>query len=209
MDIDNYYKNTSTNERKVYYEIEQISGLKYYNNLLKVIYFLLLAQLLFSGYIFNSNIKRIYSFIIIIIAISLPFILKYIVQFGFNLFNNNSASYVPSNKELSSCVLTTEEVLALAAQQPEVVDTTVKAEILVPKCYVRLEGGFCNKDRESGWTGWRQLNDFKDCYDCNNDNQQGCDAIKNKFISQCGNNAFNIYTTDELPSDNTCFSEVN
>ena len=43
IDIQDYYKKTVTAERKVYYENNEIDNLQYYNTLLKIIYYVVLA----------------------------------------------------------------------------------------------------------------------------------------------------------------------
>ena len=88
-DID--YKNALTAERRVYYEIDEVNYLQYYNSVLMVIYFVMLGVLLVLYLIFGTFFKKseykTFSFWIYLgISIGLPFIVKYIVNFFYNLY---------------------------------------------------------------------------------------------------------------------------
>ena len=57
-DIDQHYKDTLTAERKVYYEEQIFDSLKYYNMILKIIYFILPGlYVLFGGFSGKASIK--------------------------------------------------------------------------------------------------------------------------------------------------------
>ena len=214
IDIDNYYKKTNTDERKVYYEIEEITNIKYYNKLIKFLYFTIFIVFLFRQRS-NINILKtpLYLFFIILYII-FPFFIKKIIIFiysfinkNINLTNNNT-----TNQSLSTCYINKDILEEEDNSTDENIQDVVLPELLVPKCYVRLEGGKCKNRKDSEWSGWKQINFFNDCPECNDDTQNGCDAIKNKWSNYCGNNTFNIFTSaavesnNTLPSDNTCVS---
>ena len=218
IDIDNYYKKTNTDERKVYYEIEEIDNLKYYNKLIKFIYLVIFIVFLFTQRS-NFHILKtpIYLFFIIIYII-FPFIVKKIIVWIYSFINKNTnltnSNNGLNNQALSSCynnVNENENDNENDNENENDLDNPV-AELLIPKCYVRLEGGKCINKNDSKWTGWKQTNFFNDCPECNDNTQNGCDAIKNKWSNYCGNNTFNIFTSaspesdNTLPPDNTCVS---
>lgn len=89
-DIDDEYKSTITAERRVYYEMEDVNSLQSYNSTLIIIYYVILAILLILYLIFGTFFKKkeykTFSFWIYLITILIiPAILKYIVNFFYNL----------------------------------------------------------------------------------------------------------------------------
>jgi len=85
IDIDNNYKNTLTDERRVFYEIGTVDNLKYYNTILKYIYFILLGlYIIFGSFFSKQHYKKITTWVFIAIYIVVPFILKPIVDYFYN-----------------------------------------------------------------------------------------------------------------------------
>ena len=82
MDIDNYYKKVSTDERKVYYQDEQIENAEYYQKFIMIMYYVLIViYILFGPFIWQQAYKSIFMWILIILYIIFPFLLNYIIQF--------------------------------------------------------------------------------------------------------------------------------
>ena len=84
-DVQDYYKKTMTAERKVYYEDNEIDNLHYYNTLLKVIYYVVLVLYIFAKFFSNEHHKNIWVWLYIIFYIILPWILKYIVGYFYEM----------------------------------------------------------------------------------------------------------------------------
>ena len=217
IDIDNYYKKTNTDERKVYYEIEEITNIKYYNKLIKFLYITIFIIFLFRQRTNIHIFKRPLYLFFIILYISFPFLVKKIIIFVYSFINKNtnltnSNSTIGNNQSLSTCYINKDVLEQQDIGASESIKDTELPELLVPKCYVRLEGGKCKNRKDSEWSGWKQLNFFNDCAECNDDTQNGCDAIKNKWSNYCGNNTFNIFTSaspesnNTLPPNNICIS---
>ena len=215
IDIDNYYKKTNTDERKVYYEIEEITNIKYYNKLIKILYFVIFIVFLFRQRSNFHQLKNPVYLFFIILYIIFPFIVKKIIIFVYSFINKNinlTNTNGENNKSLSTCYINKDNLEKQYNDINENIQDTTIPELLVPKCYIRLESGKCKNRKDSEWSGWKQLNFFNDCPECNDDTQNGCDAIKNKWSNYCGNNTFNIFTSaspesnNTLPSDNTCVS---
>ena len=81
-DIDQYYKNTLTAERRVYYEDQNVDNLEYYNNKLKIAYFILVGlYILFGGFFWKGQYKRIGVWIYLIIYLAFPWMSKYIIEY--------------------------------------------------------------------------------------------------------------------------------
>ena len=82
QDIDNKVKQTNTSERRVYYEFQEIDKLQYYNTIIKRIYFTIITlYAILSLYYFTGQYKKISFWILIILAVILPFILSEIIKF--------------------------------------------------------------------------------------------------------------------------------
>ena len=80
-DIDIYYKKTFTDERKVYYEDEEINNLKYYRTIIKIIYFsLLVLYIIFGSFFTKDDYKNWKVWLLIVLYIALPFVLKYLIN---------------------------------------------------------------------------------------------------------------------------------
>ena len=78
--IDNHYKSTLTNERKVFYEIDEVSSLKYYNKILFIIYFVILCIYIIFGPFFRKGLYKKYTgWIHIIFYIVLPFTINWLI----------------------------------------------------------------------------------------------------------------------------------
>ena len=209
LDIDNFYKRKNTNERKVYYKLGNVDNVIYYNKLLKIIYFVILGiYILFGSFIEERQYLNPFVWLMIVIYVCVPFVLKYVINGIFDLtnsFNLRKTNENDDEKPQSSCF----NVNAAADLEEdddtnETGDQTITAPLLVEKCYVRFEGEQCKQKKDAGWAGWRQQTSFDGCYNCDGDTQSGCDAIKNSWSAYCGTNTFNIYTTDPLPGANVC-----
>ena len=80
--IDDYYKTTFTDERRVYYEIQEIDRLKRYTFILKVIYFILIGLYVFFGPFFRKEYyKSLKQWVRLFFYIGLPSIILPIVIF--------------------------------------------------------------------------------------------------------------------------------
>ena len=137
----------------------------------------------------------------------LPFILAHIINWVFDLINTYKKKHNDNNNDndnndspISSCFLLNSST-DLEEEQggKNTGDKTIEAPLLIEKCYIRFEGEECKKHKEASWSGWKQQTTYKDCYNCNGDTQSGCDAIKNKWNTYCGNNTFNIFTSNSSP----------
>jgi len=213
IDIDNYYKKTNTDERKVYYEIEEISNIKFYNKFIKFIYLVIFIYFLYK---ISDNFKILFNpfyLFLIILYIIFPFMIRHIIIFIYSFMNINSKIDNINNNSLSTCNISNINLDDINDNDNDNTTPVVEPELLIPKCYIRLEGGKCKNKKESEWTGWKHINFFSDCSDCNDDTQEGCDSIKNKWSNYCGNNVFNIFTPSSpeskniLPSIDTCVSK--
>lgn len=90
LDIDKYYKRTATSERKLFYEIQEIDNTKYYNTLIRVAYFVILGcYILFGGFFKSGHYKNLMALFFVFLYVVFPFVVKYIVDHSFDLYNNN------------------------------------------------------------------------------------------------------------------------
>ena len=93
--IDNYSKQVSTDSRRIYYENQGITTLKFYRKILLWIYYpLLILYILFGSFIKNKEYTNYKIWIAIIIYIIFPYLLKYIV----NVIEIALATLIPYNK---------------------------------------------------------------------------------------------------------------
>ena len=93
LEIDNNYKSALTGERRVYYEINEINNLKYYNKIIRIVYFVLIAiYIIFGPFFRNGGWKKPTQWIYLIIFILLPFIIKYIIDFFYTQSSSSSSS---------------------------------------------------------------------------------------------------------------------
>jgi hypothetical protein len=98
VDIDNYYKKISTNERKVYYQDEQIENAEWYQKLILIMYYaLIVIYILFGPFIWKQGYKRISIWILMILYIILPFVLNYLIRFIFVNFSVDIKSNLDFN----------------------------------------------------------------------------------------------------------------
>jgi len=83
-DIDDFYKKTYTDERKIYYEDNAITKLKFYKMLILIVYYSILGiYIIFGGFFSNKKYKNIFVLLIIALYILFPFLLSYI-EYIFN-----------------------------------------------------------------------------------------------------------------------------
>ena len=100
-DIDNFYKEVLTDERKVYYENKENDNIKFYNKIILIIYYILLGiYILFGPFISEKKYKNILIWFLIILYILIPFFLKYFTSFilPFIVKNNSSIDPIDNNK---------------------------------------------------------------------------------------------------------------
>ena len=87
-DIDDYYKKTFTNERRVYYENNEIDNLQFYTTILKVLYYgLLIIYILFGSFFKNKDYKNWKILLIIILYIFFPFSIMVLIKSSLNIYN--------------------------------------------------------------------------------------------------------------------------
>lgn len=80
--IDDHYKTTLTDERRVYYEIQEVDQLKKYTFILKVIYYILIGFYVFFGPFFKKDYyKSLKQWLRLFFYITIPFIILPIVIF--------------------------------------------------------------------------------------------------------------------------------
>lgn len=86
-DINNYYKKTFTNERKVYYENMEIDNMEWYRNIIKVVYYALLGfYVLFGSFITNDHYKNWKVWLLIVLYIGFPFVLRYLIDLVLDIY---------------------------------------------------------------------------------------------------------------------------
>lgn len=86
-DIDDYYKNTFTAERRVWYQGEENDNLLYWRFYIKIFYFgVILAYVIMGPFIHNQGYKNWKLWLLIILYIVFPFILHYIISFCIYLY---------------------------------------------------------------------------------------------------------------------------
>ena len=82
IDIDNIYKKVFTDERKVYYEDQQIENVENYYMYIFIAYFVLLVLYLLAGpFIWKQKYKSILIWVLIALYVAFPFLLNYLVPF--------------------------------------------------------------------------------------------------------------------------------
>jgi len=87
LDIDNYYRKVFTDERKVYYEDEQLENLEYYHTLIMIIYFaLIVLYILFGPFFKQQKYKSILTWFFIALYVAFPFLLNYLITIYGNIF---------------------------------------------------------------------------------------------------------------------------
>lgn len=80
-ELDNKERTTSTAERRVYYEFQDLDRVKYYNKLITRVYLVIIAlYAIFSLYYISGKYKKPKFWLSIIIAIAIPFILQIIIK---------------------------------------------------------------------------------------------------------------------------------
>jgi len=97
-DIDNFYKEVLTDERKVYYENKENDNIKFYNKIILIVYYILLGiYILFGPFISEKKYKNILIWFLIILYIIIPFFLKYLISFILNLIVKNESVIDPTD----------------------------------------------------------------------------------------------------------------
>lgn len=80
--IDDHYKKTLTDERRVFYEIEEVDRLNKYTYILKIVYFILLGLYVFFGPFFRKDYyKSAKHWLRLLIYLAIPYIIRPIVIF--------------------------------------------------------------------------------------------------------------------------------
>ena len=93
LDVDNFYKETFTSQRRVYYQIEDNDNLQYYRFFIKIIYYgIILGYILFGGFFREKHFKNWRIVLLLLIYLGLPFIINYILFYLlviYRLYNEN------------------------------------------------------------------------------------------------------------------------
>ena len=94
--IKNAKSDLITNDRKTFYETQEIDNLKGWYNILYICYYII--ALVFFGIIIlkNENLTNIRKISIVILLIIYPYIIDFIVQFFIGIYNKLK-SYLPKN----------------------------------------------------------------------------------------------------------------
>jgi hypothetical protein len=83
--INNIYKKVLTDKRNAYYTDKQLENIRaYYKYILIVYYTLIVLYILFGSFFDNNNYKSILIWILMIIYVSFPFLLNYLLTILFN-----------------------------------------------------------------------------------------------------------------------------
>ena len=81
-DIDNFYKKLITDERKVYYEDQQLDNVEYYKKFIIILYYSLLALYVFIGpFIWEKKYMSILVWVLMLLYVAFPFVLKYLIDY--------------------------------------------------------------------------------------------------------------------------------
>lgn len=89
LDVDNYYKKTFTDERKVFYEDQEIDNLKYYRTIITIAYYVLIVfYIVFGSFFAKGDYKKWKSWLIIVVYIAIPYLLKYIINGILSVYDN-------------------------------------------------------------------------------------------------------------------------
>lgn len=87
-EIDDFYKNTFTSERRVWYQEQDNDNLLSWRFYIKIFYFAVILAFVFMGpFIHDNGYKSWKMWLLIIFYIALPFILHYIISFFIYLYN--------------------------------------------------------------------------------------------------------------------------
>lgn len=85
-----------TNDRKTYYEAQEIDNLKYWYNILYILYYIIVIVFVITNLIQNNSITIFKKIFIIFLFIIYPYIIDYIAKFFIYIFNQFK-SYLPKN----------------------------------------------------------------------------------------------------------------
>ena len=86
-DIDQYYKQTLTSERNVYYENKEIDNLKYYRTIIRVVYYAVILAYILFGSFFKSDYKNWKIWLGLVVYIGLPFVLRYLINLVLDIYD--------------------------------------------------------------------------------------------------------------------------
>lgn len=91
--IDKYVKTTYTDERRIHYELEYLDSLDWYKNLILCIYYgILIAYIIFGGFITNYHYQNYKVWLFLILYLIVPFFLLSVnekIVLWFYEFNRN------------------------------------------------------------------------------------------------------------------------
>jgi len=91
--IDNLVKKVSTDERKVYYENQNVTDQNLYQKIIIWIYYsLLVLYILFGSFFKNYNYRNYKIWLVIILYIAIPYLLSYIINLFYSLYSVYSSS---------------------------------------------------------------------------------------------------------------------
>jgi hypothetical protein len=89
LDVDNYYKKTFTDERKVFYEDQEIDNLKYYRTIITIAYYVLIVfYIVFGSFFAKGDYKKWKSWLLIVVYIAIPYLLKNIINGILSVYDN-------------------------------------------------------------------------------------------------------------------------
>lgn len=88
QDLDDYYRDTYTNERRVWYQTEDNEGLDSWKFYIKIVYYVVaVVYIVFGGFIENRDYKKISIWIVLILYLLFPFIIPYVLSFFLDQYN--------------------------------------------------------------------------------------------------------------------------
>ena len=93
LEIDEFYKKTFTNGRRAWYQSKDNENTVFWRFYLKIFYFaVLVAYLIFGGFVKNSEYKQWKTWLFLIFYIIFPFILHHIITILINIYEERTNS---------------------------------------------------------------------------------------------------------------------
>jgi hypothetical protein len=88
LEVKNKFSDVLTNDRKSYYEDQNIDNLRFYHKVFMGLYIIILIVFVISIFMFPSSLSKGILFAILIIFIIYPFVCNKIFLFLFNIYNS-------------------------------------------------------------------------------------------------------------------------
>jgi hypothetical protein len=88
LEVKNKFSDVLTNDRKSYYEDQNIDNLRFYHKIFMGLYIIILIVFVVSIFMFPSSLSKGVLFAILIIFIIYPFVCNKIFLFLFNIYNS-------------------------------------------------------------------------------------------------------------------------